>query len=70
MPAASVAPRSFIASQVPLPRASNAATAQGCVVIAAKPGSLVVSGRHTPVASVGPAAGIIPPRTPMSFDCI
>ena len=35
--------------------------------IAAKPGSLV-SGGHAPVASVWPAAGIIPPRTPMSFD--
>ena len=67
MQAASVVPSSFIASQVPLPCASNAATAQGCAFIAAKPGSLV-SGGHAPVASVGPAAGIIPPRTPMLFD--
>ena len=32
MPAASVVPSSVIASQVPLPCASNAATAQGCTV--------------------------------------
>ena len=44
MQAASVVPWSFIASKVPLPCASNAATAQGCAFIAAKPGSLVSGG--------------------------